>query len=459
MGFNTIKTNIILRVSVLILTIFLFTHLLYTDSIIFTIFVVFLLIMIQISMLVNYLDKSNKEVVGFLESIKYDDFSHTYPQKRDNSSLNLLYREFNNVIKKFREIRAEKEAQHHYLKTIVQHVGIGIITFDNEGEIQIINTAAKRLLNLKNIRNIRQLNNLSTQLVDSFWSLKTGGRDLVKVGTDGLDSQLAIYAIELSMRGKEFKLISLQNIQSELEEKEMEAWQNLIRVLTHEIMNSVTPISSLAATVETELNLQLNNELDMNEISNEEVEDLHLAVSTIHRRSESLIKFVSDFRNMTRITLPKLEMVNVKDCLDHVVNLLRFDMDAAGIALKYEVNPVDLSFCIDLEQIEQVLINMVKNAIQALAADDKPDKELIVTAKESENGSTVISIIDNGPGIEEDAVKKIFIPFFTTKKNGSGIGLSLSKQIMRNHKGVINVSSKLNVGTEFSLRFPVTNRS
>ncbi|MEL7148979.1 MAG: ATP-binding protein, partial [Bacteroidota bacterium] len=327
MGFNSVKSNIVIRVSVLILTIFLFTHLLYTDSIIFTIFVVFLLIMIQISMLVSYLDKSNKEVVGFLESIKYDDFSHTYPQKKGNSSLNLLYREFNNVIKKFREIRAEKEAQYHYLKTIVQHVGIGIITFDKDGEIQIINTAAKRLLDVKMIRNIRQLNNLSTQLVDSFWSLKTGGRDLVKVGNDGLDSQLAIYAIELSMRGKEFKLISLQNIQSELEEKEMEAWQNLIRVLTHEIMNSVTPISSLAATVESELNLQLSNEMDMNQISNEEVEDLHLAVSTIHRRSESLIKFVSDFRNMTRITLPKLEIVNVKDCLDHVITLLKYDMD------------------------------------------------------------------------------------------------------------------------------------
>ncbi|MGB3468364.1 MAG: ATP-binding protein [Cyclobacteriaceae bacterium] len=456
MGFNSVRTNILIRVGILILTIFLFTHLLYNDSIIFTIFVVFILILIQVSLLVSFLDKSNKEVVGFLESIKYDDFSHTYPQRRDNSSLSLLYREFNNVIKKFREIRAEKEAQHHYLKTIVQHVGIGIITFDDEGEVQIINTAAKRLLNLKMIKNIRQLNNLSTQLVDSFWSLKTGGRDLVKIGTDGLDSQLAIYAIELSMRGKDFKLISLQNIQSELEEKEMEAWQNLIRVLTHEIMNSVTPISSLAATVETELNHQLHNELDVNHISNEEVEDLHLAVKTIHRRSKSLIKFVSDFRNMTRITLPKLESVMVKDCLDHVINLLKFEMDEQAIRLDYQVNPADLSFTIDLEQIEQVLINLVKNAIQALADNDEEEKELKITAMIGEHGGVIIKIIDNGSGIEEDAIKKIFIPFFTTKKNGSGIGLSLSKQIMRNHKGSINAHSTLNVGTEFSLRFPVS---
>lgn len=456
MGFNSVRTNILIRVGILILTIFLFTHLLYNDSIVFTIFVVFLLILVQVSLLVGYLDKSNKEVVGFLESIKYDDFSHTYPQRKDNSSLSLLYREFNNVIKKFREIRAEKEAQHQYLKTIVQHVGIGIITFDNEGEIQIINTAAKRLLNLKMIKNIRQLNNLSTQLVDSFRSLKTGGRDLVKIGNDGTDSQLAIYAIELSMRGKDFKLISLQNIQSELEEKEMEAWQNLIRVLTHEIMNSVTPISSLAATVETELNHQLNNELDVNQISNEEVEDLHLAVTTIHRRSKSLIKFVSDFRNMTRITLPKLEEVVVKDCLDHVINLLKFEMEEANVNLKYEVIPNSLTFRIDLEQIEQVLINLVKNAIQALAGDEKEQKDLKISAQIGDQGGVVISISDSGSGIEEDAIKKIFIPFFTTKKNGSGIGLSLSKQIMRNHKGSISVSSKLSVGTEFLLRFPAT---
>ncbi len=455
MGFRNVKSNIIFRVVILSATVFLFTHLIYNDAIVFTMLVVFLLIIIQISMLISYLDKSNREVVGFLESIKYDDFSHTYPQFSDNSSLSLLYKEFNNVITKFREIRADKEAQYNYLKTIVQHVGIGIITFDNAGEVQIINNAAKRLLDLKTIKNIRQLNNLSTQLVESFKALKTGGRDLIKIEKDGFDSQLAVYAIELTMLDKGFKLISLQNIQSELEEKEMEAWQNLIRVLTHEIMNSVTPISSLAATVETELNHQLHNDMDVNHITNDEVEDLYLAAKTIHRRSESLIKFVSDFRNMTRITLPKIAQVSVRDCLDHVIQLLKFEMEKEGIVLKYEVIPEDLVFCIDIEQIEQVLINLVKNAIQALAADEKTEKLLAISAHTSENGGILIDIIDNGSGIEEDAMKKIFIPFFTTKKNGSGIGLSLSKQIMRNHKGSINVNSKLNVGTEFSLRFPL----
>ncbi len=434
------------------LTVFLFASLFYEESYTFTKVLVFILIIVQVVVMISFLERGNREVIGFLESIKYDDFSHTYPNKKGNSTMELLYKEFNNVIRKFREIRAEKEAQHQYLKTIVQHVGIGIITFDKMGEIQIMNTAAKRLLNISQIKNISQLKLLNSTLVNTLHDLRTGGRDLIKFSKDGEDYQLAVYAIELSMQGKEFKLISLQNIQSELEEKEMEAWQNLIRVLTHEIMNSVTPISSLAATVESELDNQLNNDLDINQITNEEVEDLYLAVKTIHRRSESLITFVSDFRNMTRITLPKLDQINVKQTLDHVITLLKYDIQEAGVTLEMNIDD-ELEFCIDQDQIEQVLINLVKNAIQAIAGDDKEERLITIWAKH-EGNSILIYIKDTGPGIEEEAQKKIFIPFFTTKKHGSGIGLSLSKQIMRNHKGTINVDSTLGIGTEFSLRFP-----
>ena len=264
--------------------------------------------------------------------------------------------------------------------------------------------------------------------------------------------QLAVYAIELSLRGKAFKLISLQNIQSELEEKEMEAWQNLIRVLTHEIMNSVTPISSLAATVETDLSEFLQNDADVNQIDDETIEDFYLAVKTIHNRSESLIKFVSDFRNMTRIKLPNLEGTKVEEIIDHVLMLLKPDVQGHEIVINKSVKP-DLIINIDKEQIEQVIINVVKNAIQALAAGEKEDKQLTITAMPSSSGGAFISIADNGTGIEEEALKKIFIPFFTTKKNGSGIGLSLSKQIMRNHGGNISAKSQMGEGTEFLLKF------
>ncbi|GAB4234960.1 MAG: ATP-binding protein [Ekhidna sp.] len=452
MVFKSFQFQLIGRIILLILTIFLFTSLYYTESYFFTKLLVFILVCIEVYYLFHFLEKSNREVIHFLESIHYDDFTNTYPERDSKSSHDRLYQGFNEILRKFREIRAEKEAQHQYLRTIVQHIGIGILTFDTDGEVQIINNAAKKLLGIKLIKNIKQLSKDFPSLTESFLDLKTGGRDLVKIAKNGDEVQLAVYAIELSLRGKAFKLISIQNIQSELEEKEMEAWQNLIRVLTHEIMNSVTPISSLAATVETDLNEFLQSGSDVNRIKDETIEDFYLAVKTIHNRSESLIKFVSDFRNMTRIKLPNLESTKVEDIVSHVLMLLKPDIQQHDITINSSVKP-DLTINIDKEQIEQVIINVVKNAIQALAAGEKESKILNITAMPSDSGGAFISIADNGTGIEEEALKKIFIPFFTTKKNGSGIGLSLSKQIMRNHGGNISAKSQIGEGTEFLLKF------
>ncbi|MFK7951702.1 MAG: PAS domain-containing sensor histidine kinase [Ekhidna sp.] len=441
-----------MRIVLLMGTMFLFANLYYTDTYFFTKFLVFVLLLIQAWYLYSFHEKSNREIVHFLESIHYDDFTNTYPEKKSGSSRDSLYHEFNEILKKFREIRADKEAQHQYLRTIVQHIGIGIITFDKKGEVQIINSAAKKLLGVTLIKNIRQVEKDHPNLTGTFFDLKTGGRDLVKITRNEEEIQLAMYAIELSLRGEAFKLISIQNIQSELEEKEMEAWQNLIRVLTHEIMNSVTPISSLAATVETELNDFLNSDSDLSEITTDQAEDFYLSLKTIHRRSDSLIKFVSDFRNMTRIKLPNLASVEINEMIQHVLMLLRPDMELHGIEVNCSVKP-ELTAQIDKEQIEQVVINVVKNAVQALAAGEKDDKRLTITAMPTDSGGVFISVADNGTGIEEEALKKIFIPFFTTKQNGSGIGLSLSKQIMRKHGGNITAKSTIGEGTEFLLKF------
>lgn len=451
MGFKSFKVQFLGRILLLLLTMFLFTQLYHSDTFLFTKVIVFGLLIGQSWYLYHYLEKSNREIAYFLESIHYDDFTNQYPERK-GSSLDLLYHEFNEILKKFREIRADKEAQHQYLRTIVQHIGIGIITFDDEGDVQIFNNSAKKLLGIKQIKNIRIINKEHPHLTQLFVDLKTGGRDLVKIVRDDEEIQLAVYAIELSLRGKAFKLISLQNIQSELEEKEMEAWQNLIRVLTHEIMNSVTPISSLAATVESELDDFLKRGSDIDTIDNETLEDFYLSLKTIHNRSESLIKFVSDFRNMTRIKLPSLEPVRVEDIVDHVLMLLKPDIEKFNVKVDRSVKP-DLVVNIDKEQIEQVVINIVKNAIQALGDDEKEVRTLNITAMPASTGGSYISFVDNGPGIAEEALKKIFIPFFTTKKNGSGIGLSLSKQIMRNHGGHISAKSKIGEGTEFLLKF------
>lgn len=453
MDYKNFKLNVVVRVLVITLITFLFTYTLYNESFLLTKLIVFGLLAYQVYLLVKHVEKSRRDLTTFLNAIAYDDFSQTFTNP--DGSQDELSIAFQQVMRKFRDIRNEKEAHYHYLKTIVQHVGIGLMTFDQKGDIQIINSAAKKFFRVNQLKNIHALEKYSPELVKSFERLQTGGRDLVKIERGDDTVQLAIYAIELTLRGENFKLISLQNIQSELEEKEMEAWQNLIRVLTHEIMNSVTPISSLASTLEDEMEHQLgvfeHNQSCM--IPKDDVEDLHLGLKTIRRRSDGLIRFVTDFRNMATVPMPKPEEFEVREVFERIATLMRHETEAAGIEVSINVQPESLTLLADIELIEQVLINVYQNAVYALKDDEKPDKKLILHAYQDAKKRTLISIKDNGVGIDEEALEKIFIPFFTTKKKGSGIGLSLSKQIMRKHNGSISAKSKLKEGTEFLLKF------
>jgi nitrogen fixation/metabolism regulation signal transduction histidine kinase len=343
----------------------------------------------------------------------------------------------------------ERDSEYQFFKNIVQHVGIGILTFKKDGSILLINTAAKRLLHVTRADTLDELREMSQPLVEAFLKLKTGGRELVllKYGDD--DVQLSIFAIELTLRGEVVKLISMNNIKTELEEKEMEAWQNLVRVLTHEIMNSVTPISSLAGVVEEELNQQLRDTPDVH-LKREAAEDMHLSLQTISRRSEGLIRFVKEFRNLTQIPQPRLVSVPVKKLLEEMAMLHKKELANQQIGIAISVRPEDLCLQADKSMIEQVLINLIKNAIQAFGKEENKTIDLVSFL---EGETPVIIVRDNGSGIDEEALEKIFIPFFSTKKTGSGIGLSLSKQIMRKHEGRISVKSKRGEGTEFSLRF------
>lgn len=451
MDFSTSRKAILARVGLLTASIFLLSYLIYSNAFIITILVIFILTGVQVFSLVKFVEKSNDDLISFLNSIRHDDISHTYKTDTKNEELNRLNQELNKVLKNLREVRKEKEADFQYLKNIVQHVGIGLITFDKSGKIQIMNTAAKKLLKVDQASSIDDLKVVSDSLVEIFRRLRTGGRDLIRLEIGGDIVQLAVYAIELTLRGDEFKLVSIQNIQNELEEKEMEAWQNLVRVLTHEIMNSVTPISSLANTVEDELKIQLNNDQEVNHITNEEVEDIHLAIQTIKKRSQGLIRFVQDFRNLTHIPKPKIEEIDVSCLLNELLTLLKYEIESNNIKVTVRIDPETLTINADKELIEQVLINLIKNAIQAF--DEQTNKLVELSAYVDEKSRPVISVKDNGNGIDDEALEKIFIPFFTTKKTGSGIGLSLSRQIMRQHQGMLGVKTKLDEGTEFFLRF------
>ena len=442
------KSSVIIRIFLIIITSILLYETLGGDNIFLTPILFLFLLVIQLISLIKFLDKKNTEIASFLDSIEFDDVTASFTTSEDAEPLNKINQEFNKVIKKFKSVRREKEADYQYMKNIVQHVGIGLITFEKEtGDIQIMNAAAKKVLRISNLVNIRELKSLNENLVDIILRLKTGGRDLVKleVGEDMI--QLAVYAIELNLRGKEYKLVSLQNIHSELEEKEMEAWQNLVRVLTHEIMNSITPIQSLAATVESEIESQIKS----SKLNGEQFEDVQLAVQTIQKRSQGLIRFIQDFRNLTHTPKPKLKSIKVSQLLDEIGVLMQKELDQNKIHFIKSLKPDDLKVNADKELIEQVLINLIKNSIQAF--DEENERIIELRAFRTDKGRPVISVKDNGSGIDDEALQRIFIPFYTTKKNGSGIGLSLSRQIMRQHQGSLTVKSKLDEGTEFSLKF------
>jgi nitrogen fixation/metabolism regulation signal transduction histidine kinase len=443
--------NVLLRITLIGITIFIFSSLLNEAGYTITTFGLLIITILQVISLIKHVEFANREVVNFLNAIQYDDFSNSYKISIEGKSFQDLNEAFNNVLEKFREIRAEKEAHHQYLKTIIHHVGIGIISFDKFGNVQIINNSAKKLFKLNHLHHIDKLSGISPELVDKFKLLRTGSKDLVKINFDDEIIQLAIYAIELNLRGEEFKLVTIQNIHTELEEKELDAWQKLIRVLTHEIMNSVTPISSLAATVNGELEyLEERNE----PIQQTDLEDIYLATKTIQRRSEGLIRFVSEFRNLTHVPLPKFRPIKVQELFEHVALLMQNDIEDEQIRFNMCVEPTTLMIVADQEMIEQVLINLIKNALQALKeCDEKLDRHIILLAKQDEKNRPLILVKDNAGGIDKDALEKIFIPFYTTKKTGSGIGLSLSQQIMRQHKGNITVHSEIDKGTEFTLKF------
>jgi nitrogen fixation/metabolism regulation signal transduction histidine kinase len=409
-----------------------------------------LIIILQIASLVNYVERTNKRLTTFLESIRHSDFVSSFSDQGLGKSFDDLNNAFNEVINEFKKTRASREENFNYLQTVVQHISIGIIVFQKNGKVDIFNNAIKRILRINNIRFIQEIKEIDASLAESLFSMKAGDQNLHKVFIENEMLQLSVRATEFRMRGEDFTLISLQNIHSELEAKEMDSWQKLIRVLTHEIMNSITPIVSLSGTVKEilvdEESLELRNNLD-----DDDVEGILGALNTIEKRSQGLLNFVQIYRNLTRIPKPNFRHIPVSEIIDSVHSLLEPKIKEQQINCRVHIIPKDLKFTIDPDLLEQVLINLIINSIHALK--ETPNPEIKIVASSTFNNRVTIAVTDNGAGIKPDLMEKIFVPFFTSKKEGSGIGLSLSREIMRLHKGSITVKSKPGVETTFTLYF------
>ena len=325
MVFKRFSVAVLIRTVFICLSTFLLIYILTKTSFIATPFIVALLIVAQIFSMIHYVQKTNRDIARFFDSIKYSDFSQSFRSSVRGSSFEELSTAFSEVIDEFRKARAEKEEHYRYLQIVVQHVGIGLLAFTQDGDVELINTAAKKLLRVHGIDNISELSRVSPALVAALREIKSGDKVLVKIVAENELSQLSIYATEFKLKEDHYTLVSLTNIQSELEEREMEAWQNLIRVLTHEIMNSVTPIISLSSTASSLLEGMAESTDEMkqgaDDANSETLQDVKGALDTISKRSEGLLHFVDDYRNLTRIPTPNFQAIKLIDLFARIEKL------------------------------------------------------------------------------------------------------------------------------------------
>ncbi len=445
MNSSSFRISVIVRLGFIVVTTLLMVWLFRNHNYI-SAYISIALLLFQMILMIKYVEQTNRKLTMFFDNIKFNDFTSSFVSNNQGESFYQLNQSFNQVIEQFNKTRAEKENHHHQLQTIVEHISIGIVTYRKDGIIDIYNNAFKQIFKINHLKHINGLANADSILPGIFLELQQDDNRLIKIQMEDELLQLSIMATEYKKNGEEYLLVSVKNIHSELERKEMDSWQKLIRVLTHEIMNSITPISSLASTV----NDMLQHE-DLKQLNADDKEDMLQALSTISRRSKGLLNFVEVYRDLTRIPKPQFSHVVVRELLYETKLMLLHKTDLENLQIEINTLPENVTITADPSLIEQVIINLLINAVQAFQQQKEP--KIILSSRYNKNERVIIEIADNGSGIPTDLLDKIFMPFFTSKDSGSGVGLSLSRQIMHLHKGKIYVKSIPGKGSVFTLVF------
>lgn len=407
-----------------------------------------LILTLVINNLFTFIIKRHKSMHDFFESVKYNDFSQWFNEKYGPEDIRELHQGFNAVNQKIKNINKDKETQYLYLQKILELADTGIVAYSiNTGEVIWINESFKELLKIPTLKNIQFVKKRSQNIFKTVFEAQHVNGSTITIDTEKNKTKLLISTTRFQIDKEEFKLIVLQNIDDTLNQNQSEAWNKLLHIMTHEIMNSIAPISSLAETLQTEIKLNIEDSkkhpLDTN--------DLYLSINSIQKRSEGLINFSKSYRGLNKITTINASKVYVRELFDGINNLLKSSLKSKGIDLQFIIDNQKLQINMDAALIEQVLINLMMNSVDACTEIAHP--KITVSAKTSNEGFAVIKVTDNGKGIPDEIVDKIFIPFFSSKKKGSGIGLSLSQQIMFLHKGKIQVNTIENSGTVIRLVF------
>jgi two-component system, NtrC family, nitrogen regulation sensor histidine kinase NtrY len=408
------------------------------------------LIGLQAYMLVILVNKTNTDLEKFFSSVQDHDSSVRFSENTKNNPFRKLHDRMNNLNTTIQNVKIENERTSHFLQSVVDHVDIGLLSFDTNGKIEIYNRAAKRYLKVHQPQQLSSLKTSNDEIFKILNTIKPGQEILHKMKIDNLLQSILVKATELKFESNVIKLVSFQDITNELDKKELDSWQRLIRVLTHEIMNSISPITSLTGVISGYFKKKGDETpVPLEYIDNQIISKTLSGLNTIEETGKGLLEFVDKYRSLTSLPKPDLSKFTVGS-LFRKCKLLMESNISDNIHISTNVKPEDLSIIADYAQIEQVLINLIKNASEALSG--KKNGKIGMKAFYADDG-TLIQVEDNGPGISGDIIEDIFVPFYTTKENGSGIGLSLSKQIMQNHEGTISVNSAPDKGSRFILKF------
>ncbi len=411
----------------------------YSNQLIITNLVFLCGFLLSFFLLLRYLNKTNHDLNQFLQSIQFLD--NIPVNKSSNFSQQQLQLTYHKLIDRIKDAWLAKESEHQYFKYVLEEIGVGIISYDKQLNVEIYNKAARELFGFENLSNLSTLNTFKSTFVDDLNDIKSGATTLMKFNGKIENLKILVRAVDIKIDNRNLRLISFQNIKTQLEQSELEAWQKLIRVLTHEIMNSVTPIKSLTYSMQKSLAAS----------ASDHTENILKGLKAIENRSKGLLDFVDSYKNLTQIPKPNYERVELSKMFHELSQLFKKEIESENILFTTEIEPKDVSVVADGKLLIQVLINLIKNSVYAL--ESQSEKKIRLSAQQINHDEIRIQVFDNGKGIPEDIIDKIFVPFYTTRTNGSGIGLSFARQVMVMHNANIEVQSKQGEYTLFTIRF------
>jgi two-component system nitrogen regulation sensor histidine kinase NtrY len=419
-----------------------------------SIFSLFSLVLLTVSFGV-WLNRTNKKLAYFFSAARDEDTSLFFPEGVGFANEKLLNKSLNELNTKLKNAKINIELQEKFYKSIMERIRTGIISFYKNGVIEFSNPEIKRMFGLIHLSHISKLQSIDPKLVELLEKIETGEQKRINVKVNYNLMSLAVHSQTFVIQNRELKVVTLQDIKSELDMHEMDSWQKLIRILNHEIMNSVAPITSLSSTL-SGFYKSGGNQRSPDLITSKIISDTIRGLGIIEDHGKGLINFVESYRSLAQLPKPEFARVKIKEFFERITILVNSSFDTEGHTNEFRpgitarVEPDDLTLMADDKLLAQVFINVVKNSIEAFGKCRKGD-EILLNASKNPDGRILLTVIDNGPGMDADTLEKIFVPFFTTKESGSGIGLSLSRQIIRIHNGNITCDSIPGEGTTVSL--------